>query len=141
MDVLQRDARRLGQDLSLRPGVGDRLRQQLVLGGLWVLHRVAEAEFRLQRALGEGVQHLPQPGVVGIELHLHLMVILIAHEPLFIGVLHLVALIFRVHVEVQGLQVRPRKAQLRQQIFDLFRVLGGPAEGLAIPILFAFPVK
>ena len=113
LDVLQRDARRLGQDLGLRPGVGDRLAQQLVLGGFRVLHRVAEAKLRLQRALGEGVQHLPQSGVVGIELHLHLMVILIAHEPLFVGVLHLVALIFRVHVEVQGLQVRPRKAQLR----------------------------
>ena len=60
------------------------------------------------------------------------MVILIAHEPLLVGVLHLVALILRVHVEVQGLQVRPRKAQLRQQILDLLRVLGRPAEGFAI---------
>ena len=43
LDVLQCDACRLRQGLDLGLGVRHRLAQQLVLGGLWVLHRVAEA--------------------------------------------------------------------------------------------------
>ena len=127
LDVLQCDACRLGQGLGLGLGVRHGLAQQLVLGGLWVLHRVAEAKLRLQRALREGVEHLPQPVVVGIKLHLHLVVIFVPDESPLIGVLLLVALVLRVHVEVQGLQVRPLKPQPRQQILDLFRVLSGPA--------------